>query len=529
MKRPFRSQRGSFAVNFLILAFIVVVLAIMPPMLDAFQSASLPNALNVLGAHGYTAYSSPSDEFTVPGNLVAKTGRSSSIVVANSDSSTLEKNQADYVVVGAATDEITAALTACPSGGVVQLLSTQIGYSVTNLSVIGKTLKGFSSSNYGAYTAGTRLNVSGSITCSAGGRLWDVYVKAPNNFAGYAVTVTGGTNQAYWNVNDILKNITVECSTQTGTGFYFNCLASTDDSSIALSTLGRLQAIGFEYSGRVVAADNGGFQGYFNHNRIEYFGYSGSINGFYTSRSAGGEITGNTVGHLDLSGPIANGLTIDGNFNVIQTYIATDNVAGADDVEIANSGDYNQILSGVFVRDIIVGAGCTGNHICGYAVIANLTDNGGQTWIEPLTSYYTYRHYIPAVTNTFDWGTAELRIRKIWANNLDVGSEISLAYMNFYDSALVVMAGGVITIYQNYHKVDTSGGASEDLNTINGGTAGMVLIIKAYNDARTVVAKDGVGNLQLSADMTLDNTQDTLTLIFDGANWLEIARSNNGA
>lgn len=94
----------------------------------------------------------------------------------------------------------------------------------------------------------------------------------------------------------------------------------------------------------------------------------------------------------------------------------------------------------------------------------------------------------------------------------------------------LTISSGAITVTASAHTVDTqSDAASDDLDTISGGSTGQILIIAAANSARTVVAKDGTGNLKLAGDCTLDNAEDTLTLIFNGTNWLEIARSDNGA
>ena len=100
------------------------------------------------------------------------------------------------------------------------------------------------------------------------------------------------------------------------------------------------------------------------------------------------------------------------------------------------------------------------------------------------------------------------------------------------DGNELTIATGVITVTQSYHKVDTQAdAATDDLDTINGGVTGMQLVLQAINDARTVVVKDGTGNIQLDGgvDMTLDNTLDTITLIYNGSAWCELARSNNGA
>lgn len=94
----------------------------------------------------------------------------------------------------------------------------------------------------------------------------------------------------------------------------------------------------------------------------------------------------------------------------------------------------------------------------------------------------------------------------------------------------LTIATGVVSIEAGFHAVATeAAAASDDLDTINGGVIGDVLTIFAASSAETVVAKDGTGNLKLAGDMTLDNREDTLTLRYDGNNWIEMARSNNGA
>ena len=100
------------------------------------------------------------------------------------------------------------------------------------------------------------------------------------------------------------------------------------------------------------------------------------------------------------------------------------------------------------------------------------------------------------------------------------------------DAGALTIATGSITTTGTYHTVDTeSAAASDDLDTIVAGTDGQFLILQAEDGARTVVAKDGTGNLQLAGDFSLDNAQDTLTLIYSAAltAWVEISRSDNGA
>lgn len=105
-------------------------------------------------------------------------------------------------------------------------------------------------------------------------------------------------------------------------------------------------------------------------------------------------------------------------------------------------------------------------------------------------------------------------------------------YLNTPDPTTLTIASGVITVTQSYHTVDTEGAAgTDDLDTIDdSGLADVSLItLRASSSSRTVVLKDGTGNLRLAGDCTLDNNDDTITLIGTGAIWYEVARSNNAA
>lgn len=90
------------------------------------------------------------------------------------------------------------------------------------------------------------------------------------------------------------------------------------------------------------------------------------------------------------------------------------------------------------------------------------------------------------------------------------------------------IAAGVIAVTGGYHSVDTEGDAgTDDLDTINGGAEGQILILRANNTARTVVIRNGTGNIQSGTDCTLDSDKDTWVGLYDGTQWLEISRSDN--
>ena len=94
----------------------------------------------------------------------------------------------------------------------------------------------------------------------------------------------------------------------------------------------------------------------------------------------------------------------------------------------------------------------------------------------------------------------------------------------------LTIAGGKITVTGSYHRVDTQDdNTTDDLNTINGGSLGVILLLRSAVDARDIVLKDAVDNIRLAggADFTLDDVGDTILLFRTNSVWLEISRSNN--
>ena len=97
-----------------------------------------------------------------------------------------------------------------------------------------------------------------------------------------------------------------------------------------------------------------------------------------------------------------------------------------------------------------------------------------------------------------------------------------------FDTAieLIIDAAGAVTRTQVYHKIDTNGDiASDNLDTINGGVEGDLLIIRPENATRTVVVRTGVGNIVLigGANVILDDATDHLALLYDGAQWNDLS------
>jgi|TARA_R110002126_G_scaffold112802_2_gene251127 hypothetical protein len=142
-------------------------------------------------------------------------------------------------------------------------------------------------------------------------------------------------------------------------------------------------------------------------------------------------------------------------------------------------------------------------------------------------------------TNVFDitteaLGTGTNRLLRLTSatGTIEANSLFSSTGYIAPDQGELTIATGAITVTGSYHTVETQAAAStDDLDTISGGADGMVVVLQAANGARDVVIKDGTGNIKSAGDFTMDNTEDTITLIYSGAltGWVEISRSSNGA
>jgi len=117
-----------------------------------------------------------------------------------------------------------------------------------------------------------------------------------------------------------------------------------------------------------------------------------------------------------------------------------------------------------------------------------------------------------------------------WEHTKDIHSDdCNVEEFFILESASATISGGAITATCSHMQVDTEGGAAtDDLDTINGGTTtGTILIIRSTSSDRDITLKDGTGNLVLAGDFTLTNTRDTIVLIRTGIGWLELSRSDN--
>lgn len=97
----------------------------------------------------------------------------------------------------------------------------------------------------------------------------------------------------------------------------------------------------------------------------------------------------------------------------------------------------------------------------------------------------------------------------------------------------IAIAAGVISVPRSAGRIaivqiDTeAAAASDDLDTINGGLEGQMIVLMSSANGRPITVKDGTGNLQLSGDFALSHTHDTILLTKRGTVWRQISRSDN--
>jgi hypothetical protein len=95
------------------------------------------------------------------------------------------------------------------------------------------------------------------------------------------------------------------------------------------------------------------------------------------------------------------------------------------------------------------------------------------------------------------------------------------------------ISGGVITVAGGYYRMIPEGGApgTDDLDTINGGTDGMRLILKTADNTGDVTLKHNTGNILLQGDqdLLLGDVTWHVELLYDGlaSKWVELTRRDD--
>jgi hypothetical protein len=145
-------------------------------------------------------------------------------------------------------------------------------------------------------------------------------------------------------------------------------------------------------------------------------------------------------------------------------------------------------------------------------------------------------------------GYSNVGSNKLMIDNSDVNSSSALIYGEFDTDKIKLNAkvtvrdifnltresqtsitGNTITVTKSYVYVGSGNGGNVTLGpsgtAINNGVQGDVLILEGSSDVLTVTILDNA-NTKLNGSMVL-GAGDTIMLMFDGSDWVEISRSNN--
>ncbi len=135
-----------------------------------------------------------------------------------------------------------------------------------------------------------------------------------------------------------------------------------------------------------------------------------------------------------------------------------------------------------------------------------------------------------SAADKLDFATGGVRRLNVSSTITSYANTLFGAFMQLSPTS-VTISNGAISVSRSSYYVDTEGGAaSDDLDTINGGSTGAILVLRTVANARAVTVKHNTGNIRLNGatDFTLDHSLDRLVLIYDVQGfWVEIGRGNN--
>lgn len=147
-----------------------------------------------------------------------------------------------------------------------------------------------------------------------------------------------------------------------------------------------------------------------------------------------------------------------------------------------------------------------------------------------------------SVTNSLDDNAATSDITLVGTNFDDVingltdgTKDIAVATTNATKlvatvaSTQSITAAGGISGSGTYLKVSGNGGAINITANpqISAGSTGQIIIVEGQSDTNTVKLDDGTGLLLSGAQSFTLGLNDTIQLLYNGTNWVEITRSNN--
>jgi len=206
----------------------------------------------------------------------------------------------------------------------------------------------------------------------------------------------------------------------------------------------------------------------------------------------------------EIEGPVAT-LTRDGAFRVITGFA----VIPVDTYASAASDDLTSIVGGYNGQRVTLKAYSDGRTV----VVKHDTGTTADT-------IHLHNGRDAVLRSNYDTITL-LRSNNVW---LEEGRSLISDTVENY-----TIATGVVTIDHSVERIFLTGegGVADNLDTINGGYNGQVVICSAASSSVDITAKDATGNLSLAGDFVMDHAYDTLTLVYWQSTWKEMSRSGN--
>jgi hypothetical protein len=125
--------------------------------------------------------------------------------------------------------------------------------------------------------------------------------------------------------------------------------------------------------------------------------------------------------------------------------------------------------------------------------------------------------------------TTEGKHGDITANSINsAGNVCAGGFLCALSQVELTISSGAVEATKSFHKIDTEADASTDnLDNITGGSDGDILVLTSVSGTRDIVLRHSNGNLRLTdaTNFTLGTSADTIMLVFNGTNWLQIAGS----
>lgn len=122
-----------------------------------------------------------------------------------------------------------------------------------------------------------------------------------------------------------------------------------------------------------------------------------------------------------------------------------------------------------------------------------------------------------------------LVVRSGGVETLQVSDRLNLGRLNLGPSTQLTVVSNAITVTGTVHSVFSAAPPnSVNLETINGGSNGDVIILRGTDTGATIALKDNTGNLRMSGTFSLTSADDFAVLYCDGTDWYELSTANNG-